>query len=390
MVRGSLKAGLAAAAHLSAANRLYGVLTRRRHEPLVLGYHRVVADFSREAAYAYPSMLVSRAMLECHLDWLARRFQVVSLDDLPFYLEARSRSAPPIAAITFDDGYRDVYEHAFPLLMRKGLPATVFVATNYVGTDGVLPHDKLYLLLGRASHRWRSFSQQMVRLFLHVDLPLPMSTLVTAASSPQAALRTLLTSLQHADVQRVITALEVDCGLSGGVPNGFRPMTWDMVSEMRRAGMGVGSHTRSHCLLTNESAARVIEETAGSQEVLTAKLGAPAASFAYPDGHFDATAVRAVAAAGYRVAVTTCAHRDPGYPWLTVSRLLLWERSSVDAHGRFSPAILGCQASGLVNPFSACRQPHAWQRPSLAAHSTYGERHSNADRHQPTAAASGR
>ena len=83
-------------------------------------------------------------MLECHLDWIARRFQVVSLDDLRVRLETRSRTAPPIAAITFDDGYRDVYEHAFPLLQRKGLPATVFVATSYVGTDGVLPHDKLY------------------------------------------------------------------------------------------------------------------------------------------------------------------------------------------------------------------------------------------------------
>ena len=380
MVRGALKAGLAAAAHLTAANRLYGVLTRRRREALVLGYHRVVADFGREASYSFPSMLVSRAMLECHLDWIARRFQVVSLSELRVRLEGRSRTARPIAAITFDDGYRDVYENAFPLLMRKGLPATVFVATNYVGTDGVLPHDKLYLLLERASHRWRSFSQQMVRVLLRLDLPLQANTLLTAASSTQAAQRTLLTSLAETDVQRIITALEVDCGLAGGVPNGFRPMTWDMLAEMRRAGMGVGSHTRSHCLLTNESAAKVSEETSGSQQVLTAKLGAPATCFAYPDGRFDATAVRAVAAAGYQVAVTTCGHRDPGHPWLTVPRLLLWERSSVDARGRFSPAILGCQASGLADRFSECRQPHALQGPSGADRPPYGERHNSADR----------
>jgi peptidoglycan/xylan/chitin deacetylase (PgdA/CDA1 family) len=378
MVRGSLKAGLAAAAHLSAADRLYSVLTKRHHEAFVLGYHRVVADFEREASYSFPSMLISRAMLECHLDWIARRFQVVSLDELRVRLEGRSRTALPIAAITFDDGYRDVYEHAFPLLMRKGLPATVFVATNYVGTDGVLPHDKLYLLLERASHRWSSFSQQMSRVLRGLDLPLPVSTLVAAASSAQTALRTLLTSLAEIDVQRIITALEIDCGLAGGVPQGFRSMTWDMLADMRSAGMGVGSHTMSHSLLTNESAAKVIEETAGSQQVLTAKLGAPATCFAYPDGRFDATAVRAVAAAGYRTAVTTCDHREPGHPWLTVPRLLLWERSSVDARGRFSPAILGCQASGLVNRFSVCRQSHALQGPSGAHPLPYGERHSNA------------
>lgn len=358
MVRGSLKSGLAAAAHLSGADRLYSVLSGRRREAVVLGYHRVVADFDREASYAYPSMLVSRTMLERHLDWVARRFQVVSLDELRVRLEGRSSTAPPLAVITFDDGYRDVYEHAFPLLMRKGLPATVFVATNYVNTDGVLPHDKLYLLLERASHRWRSFSRQLVRVLRRLDLPLPAATLFTAAASTQAAMRTLITSLAEIDVQRIITALEVDCGLSGGMPSGFRPMTWDMLKEMRRAGIVVGSHTKSHCLLTNESPAKVIEETVESRQVLAANLGDPVTCFAYPDGRFDPAAVRAVAAAGYSIAVTTCGHRDPGHPWLTVPRLLLWERSSVETRGRFSPAILGCQVSGLFNRLSACRQPH--------------------------------
>ena len=121
-----------------------------------------------------PSMLVSRAMLERHLDWVARRFQIVSLDELRSRLETRAPARDrPIAAITFDDGYRDVYEQAFPLLMRKGIPATVFVATDYVGTAGVFPHDTLYLLLERASHRWRSFSRQLLDLLRGLELPLP-------------------------------------------------------------------------------------------------------------------------------------------------------------------------------------------------------------------------
>ncbi len=233
---------------------------------MVLGYHRVVADFAREASYSFPSMLVSRAMLERHLDWVARRFQVVSLDELRSRLEGRSRGDRPIAAITFDDGYRDVYEQAFPLLMRKGLPATVFVATNYVGTDGVLPHDKLYLLLERASHRWRSFSRQLLDLLRGLELPASGARRCSAAvTSPYVALRTLLTELPAADVQRIIAALEADGGLSGEVPAGFRPMTWDMLAEMSRAGIGVGSHTRRHCLLTNEDRSNVVEETLGSQ-----------------------------------------------------------------------------------------------------------------------------
>src|ERR1019366_4751846 len=96
-----------------------------------------------------PSMLVSRRMLERHLDWLGRRFRFISLDELGARLEAKDGREDPVAAITFDDGYRDFYDHALPLLKRKGIPAAVFVVTDLVGTRRVQAHDKLYLLLAR-------------------------------------------------------------------------------------------------------------------------------------------------------------------------------------------------------------------------------------------------
>jgi peptidoglycan/xylan/chitin deacetylase (PgdA/CDA1 family) len=357
MVRGLLKGALAAAAQASGVDRVAAAFTTRRREALVLGYHRVVDDFGSAAAHAFPSMLISRRMLERHVDWIARRFQVVSLEDLPSVSE-RTRTPMPLAAITFDDGYRDVYEHAVPLLKRKGLPATVFVATDYVGSDAALPHDRLYLLLTRASRRWRSFSEQLLRLLQGLDLPLATPAMFVLSRSVQSALRTLITTLSGAHVQRVIDALEKECGPVGVVPDGFRLMTWSMVHDLSRAGIGIGSHTKSHALLTNESPDRVADETLGSQGALIAQLGRPSAAFAYPDGRFDATAARAVAAAGFQIAVTTCAHRDPRHPWLTVPRVLLWERSSADRRGGFSPAVMSCQTSGLFDPFSRCEQQH--------------------------------
>jgi peptidoglycan/xylan/chitin deacetylase (PgdA/CDA1 family) len=367
---------LAAAAHFCQADRLYATLAGQRREAVVVGYHRVVADFASEVPYASPSMLVSRAMLERHLDWLARRFQVVSLDELRSRLDGAAGDDRPIAAITFDDGYRDVYEHAFPLLMRKGLPATVFVVTDYVGTDGVLPHDALYLLLERASRRWRGCSGRLVDLFRGLELPLPESAVLRAVTSPYVAIRTLLNGLATADVQRLIRALEAEGDLSGEVPAGFRTLTWDQLAEMSRSGIVVGSHTRRHCLLTNEERSTVVDETLGSQEALVANLGRPVTCFAYPDGSFDDTAIAAVAAAGYQIAVTTCRHRDRNHPWLTVPRLLLWERSSVDPRGQFSPAILSCQASGMFDKFAPCQRRHAL----TDSDHPYAHRHISPDR----------
>jgi peptidoglycan/xylan/chitin deacetylase (PgdA/CDA1 family) len=309
-------------------------------------------------------------MLECHVDWLGRRFNVVSVDDLRSSLESPKRSARPLAAITFDDGYRDVYEHAMPLLVKKGLPAAVFVTTSYVSTAGAHPHDQLYLLLARASKRWRSFSEDLRRLLGSLHLPLSPMALADASRSVHGALRTLLTTLPARDVRRVIDALDGSVGLAGPMPSGFRAMTWEMVRDMSRRGFVIGSHTKSHRLLTNEDSAAVAEEIGDSQRVLDAKLGRAVTSFAYPDGRFDASVVRAVANGGYRIAFTTCRHRDAQHPWLTVPRLLLWERSTVDQGGRFSPAIMSAQITGLFS-VSACRQRHD-ARP--AASRSYGER----------------
>ena len=100
--------------------------------PLVIGYHRVVEDFDRAAATDMPTMLVSRAMFERHVEWIGRHFEFVSLDEIGAHIESGEPFSRPVATITFDDGYRDVYEHAVPTLMRVGAAATVFVVTEQV------------------------------------------------------------------------------------------------------------------------------------------------------------------------------------------------------------------------------------------------------------------
>jgi peptidoglycan/xylan/chitin deacetylase (PgdA/CDA1 family) len=133
-------------------------------------------------------------------------------------------------------------------------------------------------------------------------------------------------------------------------------MTWEMVAEMSRGGITIGSHTRTHPVLTRESAQVVLEEVAGSRRTLERMLGTPARHFAYPGGQFNRDVVRAVAGSGYRFGYTACRHRDAEHPLLTVPRTLLWEASSVDARGRFSPAVMSCQIRGV---FSArCRELH--------------------------------
>jgi len=356
-LRGRVKSALAGAIARARDWRVAAALRRPPCRPLILGYHRVVPDFETTARTEMPSMLTSAAMFERHLDRLARDFRFASLDEIGHRLERGEPFTEPVAAVTFDDGYRDVYEVAYPILRRRGIPAAVFVVTDLVGKPFWQIHDKLYHLVAKAFAAWDDPRRELVGLLR--DLGLPAAEVLrtrAATSTPMLTVSTLLPSLSQDGVKQVMSGLEASVG------NGFhdipQTLTWPMLAEMRRGGFTIGSHTKTHVTLPMESPATVAEEIAGSKRAVEAELGGPIEHFAYPGGQFTPGVVEALSRAGYRFAYTACPHGDARHPLLTIERLLLWEGSSVDVDGRFSPAILDCQAHDLWPPARACGRIH--------------------------------
>ena len=332
-------------------------LRRNGRAPLVLGYHQVVED--ARAGASIPAMRVSARTLERQLDCIGRDYLFVSLDEMAERLESGRRADRPLAAVTFDDGYRDVYEHAFPLLRRKGIPAAVFVVTGLVGTSRLQRHDRLYLGVARLFARPEGYAR-LARILGDLELRLPALDLA-AAGRPAVftAVRALIESLAADDLDRVAGAISEDGGPEEGDAAPLRSLSWEMVREMHDAGITIASHTASHALLTRESRARARRELAESRAELARELGAPVRHFAYPDGSFDAAVVDEVAAAGYRYAYTTCGHVDDRVPQLTVPRRVLWEGSSRGAGGDFSAAVLRCGVAGIFDFAAGCRRGHA-------------------------------
>jgi peptidoglycan/xylan/chitin deacetylase (PgdA/CDA1 family) len=333
--------------------------------PLVVGYHRVVEEFEAEARGYIPSMLISQATLEKQLDWIGREFEFVDPDMMGKWLNGeRSRGGKRVAVVTFDDGYRDVYEHAFPILRRKGIPALVFVVTGLVGTQDLQIHDALYLVLRGVLGRVARGELSWDMLVRAADVELvesgdPGRTPV----EPYALMRRLFTTQSQRSLRALIARLQHHSGVSRDVPSGMRMLTWEMLAEMQNAGVRIGSHTVSHALLTNESAEFVADQLSQSQRVLSEKLGGRAAHFAYPDGRFNRWTAEAVAEAGYRYAYTICQHRDARFPNLTIPRRILWEKSCVDGADQFSASIMRCQVNGLLDLFSTCNMNHGFRNP---------------------------
>jgi peptidoglycan/xylan/chitin deacetylase (PgdA/CDA1 family) len=356
VLRNLLKSGLALGLARSGAARLLSYGRNSRDTPLIVGYHRVVQDFDRSATTSIPSMLISARMLEQQLDWLGGHYRLVSLEDMGKRLEEGSPTAGT-AAITFDDGYADVYENAFSILKRKGIPATIFVVTGMTGTSQPMIHDRLYALLARSLSG--TAAPAVVLAGLHADCGLRVPeprVLARAGRTTFTALRLFLDSLPQPAILAVIARLESRFGPRG--IDGGLALTWDMIDEMRSAGVTIGSHGETHALLTHETQKRKRDEIAGSRRTLQARLQAPIDHFAYPDGRFDSFTLIATAGAGYRFGYTVCGHRDRTFPLLTLSRRVLWEHACVDARGAFSGAVLDCLIGGVFDVLSPCRRTH--------------------------------
>jgi peptidoglycan/xylan/chitin deacetylase (PgdA/CDA1 family) len=329
----------------------------RGYKPLVLGYHRVVEDFDAASKTDMPSMLIGTAMFERHLDQIGRRFRFVGLDEIGEAVRNGVTFQEPVAAVTFDDGYQDVFDNALPILKRKGIPAASFVVTDLVDRPAWQTHDKLYHLVEKAFKQWtspRAHLQDVLR-----SLGLPASDILgeTAATrTPMLTVSALLPKLSRVDTLRVMSRLEWLVG------NGFmgvpQTMSWAALKQMQRDGFIVGSHTRTHVSLPMESTESTLDELAESKRILEQQLGTPIDHFAYPGGQFTPAVVEVIEQCGYRYAYTACPHADDRYPALTIERLLLWEGSSLDTDGRFYPAILDCQAQNLWPPARICRRAH--------------------------------
>jgi peptidoglycan/xylan/chitin deacetylase (PgdA/CDA1 family) len=334
-------------------------LPEGRRMPVVLGYHRVVEDCQAAAKHSIPAMLISSKMFEGHLDLLARQYRFISLEEAADMVQNGKPLERPAAAITFDDGYNDVYQSAFPILKRKGIPAAVFVVTSLIDTDQVPLHDRLYALFQRLLTGSPSASWVLHALLRRTDLSYSRATrLVRQSGNPYSATRSVLVSLSQRQVLQVIAALEATVGDYRSGNGESRAMTWEMLAEMQRAGVMIGSHTQTHALLPNEGREKALEELKDSRAQLESHLGRPILHLAYPDGGFCADTLSAAAAAGYRYAYTTCRHRDARYPLLTIPRTVLWERSWVNCRGDLSASIMNCHLTGLFDWVSGCTQDH--------------------------------
>lgn len=288
-----MKAALIKLMHGAGAFAPFRLLSRDR--ALVVMYHR----FGACADDAGGAKMPARAFAE-HLDYLTSRYNVVPVSEIA----SRVRTGTPLprgaAAITIDDGYRDAYTVAFPLLRERNLPATLYVTTGFLDGACWLWTDKMrHVFAHTAARRFESsVGGESLRLTLADEASRRL-----AASRVNSILKKLRDEEKEATITRVAASLGVE--LPERPPAEFAPLSWDEAREMDRGGVEIASHTITHPILTRVGDEHLRRELFESKARLEVMLARPVENFCYPDGGFDGRVRDAAERAGYSCAVTT-------------------------------------------------------------------------------------
>lgn len=257
----------------------------------VLTYHRVLDGSA--AAGCNPSLVsATPAGFKEQVRHLARRYRVVSGEEVVSAYRDGGRLPNRAVLITFDDGYRDVGEVAWPILRRFGLPATVFVPTAFVDSSRRFWWDRLY----HAIQGTRAVSVDST-----FRGPLPLHDMASRASTLRV-LQAHVKSLPHVEAVELVDCIVKALGSTGEPPPAV--LGWDDLRELSRDGMTLGAHTRTHPVLTRVPVEEARLEIRGCREDILRETGSLPSIFAYPFGAHDADVMAAARSEGVAVAVT--------------------------------------------------------------------------------------
>lgn len=255
--------------------RSYALLRRKLtgSQVAILLYHRVAA---REDNWSLES--VSPETFEQHIKYLRRSYEFLSLNGLAQCMRQEKPLPQKAVVVTFDDGYKDNYLHAYPILKKYSIPATIFLTSGHIGTGKLFWWDRVSYFVQHATVN-------------HLDMERLGSYLLASDDDKLRAGSVIIEKLKvlPEDVKNsLIEELADGCRVSipAEIGKDFI-LSWDEVMEMNGHGIEFGAHSVNHPVLVNLPPDEARWEISQSKKDIEEKLRQPVTTFAYPNGAFN-------------------------------------------------------------------------------------------------------
>lgn len=258
----------------------------------ILTYHRV-ADPAKNPELNPRIISATPTLFAQQMQYLSGSYNVVSMEQALDAILFQKKLPERAVLITFDDGYFDFKDEAWPILKKLKLPATVFVPTSYPGQPNrFFWWDRLYAAFTRTTETRLQISELEQLALGNYEQRLQSLKLV----------QNHVKTLPDNDAVNLIAEICGRLGVESAVK--LATMDWDQLRTLAREGVTLGAHTRTHPLLTRLTADAARQEIKGSYDDLKREIGDILPVFAYPNGNHDQTIVDILIEENLKLAVT--------------------------------------------------------------------------------------
>lgn len=258
--------------HSGLANFLLG---RNRRKLLILSHHRIVPPGGK---FTYLGM--SQDIFEQQVVFLKRYFKIVPFNEGIERFRAGSIKEP-LLILTFDDGYRDNYLYAFPVLKKYDITGTIFVTADFLGTK---------------KRFWWDIVADMIIGSSSLDAGLKER--IEMVEDINKSLKTMVAGEMEHEIEKIEKKF-------GSVRNNDKEreiLNWKEIKEMSSYGIDFGSHTLTHPNLTLLNQNELAREVSKSKQILEEALKKEIRGFAYPHGLYNEDVKKAVRKSNYSYA----------------------------------------------------------------------------------------
>lgn len=294
---------------------------------VILNYHRISDKKDKESLSTF-DLGVTKQKFEKEMRYLKRNFSVLPLSRATELLKNGKDWPNSPLVISFDDGYRDIYLNALPILEKYGLPAVVFVSTQKVEEGSSFWWNDLKNLI-QNNHLEEiklaldnSFSPEYDLDLNHLKTIQDKKTFLDKLTEE---FKKLKGKYRDEFMGKLVKLLKTDKG------KGREVLSWEEIKELRKAGIEFGSHTHSHYLLNLEDEKTVEEELSHSKKKLEENLKEKIEFLSYPSGLYNSRVKGLVEKSGYKAACSNVyGYNDDKTDLLALKRLSLEESQSMD------------------------------------------------------------
>jgi peptidoglycan/xylan/chitin deacetylase (PgdA/CDA1 family) len=267
---------------------------------VLLMYHRVLTKKELYKYYIQPGMYVQQDVFEQHMLFLQKHFCILQFSELlQMWKDKRWDDSKRYCVITFDDGWLDNYIHAFPILSKYNIPATIFLPTSLIGTNHWFWPDRLGFILQKCF----SLSEGKHIRLLYETWPWMKNG---RFNNIDCKIDSIIETVKQLSDDRITQLLnDATTIFKLTFPDERLLLNWEEVTEMSNKSITFGSHSASHAILTKLTPDHIKMEMKMSMYTLREKNINYVPVLCYPNGDYNDVITELAKDTGYMAGVST-------------------------------------------------------------------------------------